>query len=271
MEIQPPTTARAAGKRVAEATVVVAAVLLFPVLDEFLPRGLPALTVVPLVWGALVAVTLASRSPYALHVAVLGGLAATIGAGLPREIAGLVPLGAALGIYGLIVQATPELRATASWVRVGSLDRTGLALVSTVVLGSVVGLALWTVVSPEAFREASQGARELIADMSLWLVVPAGLAFSLANAAAEEAVYRGVFMESLLRVVPPSAALVVQAVSFALLHLHGFPRGAAGVALAGVYGLLLGLIRLRSRGLLAPWIAHVGADVAIGSIVLGSQ
>ncbi len=38
--------------------------------------------------------------------------------------------------------------------------------------------------------------------------------------------------------------------------------------LATIYGLMLGLVRRRSGGMLAPWSAHVGTDVALGSILL---
>jgi hypothetical protein len=47
------------------------------------------------------------------------------------------------------------------------------------------------------------------------------------------------------------------------MHLHGFPRGWSGVALASVYGLMMGALRQRARGLLAPWVAHLFADLAI--------
>ncbi|MCP5113866.1 MAG: CPBP family intramembrane metalloprotease, partial [bacterium] len=49
---------------------------------------------------------------------------------------------------------------------------------------------------------------------------------------------------------------------------HGFPRGGIGVGLATVYGLILGLVWNRSRGMLAPWVAHVLADSTIVGILL---
>jgi hypothetical protein len=41
-----------------------------------------------------------------------------------------------------------------------------------------------------------------------------------------------------------------------------------GVGLATIYGLMMGVVRRRSGGLLAPWIAHVLTDVVIAGIVL---
>jgi hypothetical protein len=39
------------------------------------------------------------------------------------------------------------------------------------------------------------------------------------------------------------------------------------VTLATVYGLLLGVIRLKANGLLAPWLAHVVADLTIIALI----
>jgi len=44
--------------------------------------------------------------------------------------------------------------------------------------------------------------------------------------------------------------------------LDGFSQRRAGVFMVLVYGVMLGVIRRRSSGLLAPWIAHVMADIA---------
>jgi hypothetical protein len=40
--------------------------------------------------------------------------------------------------------------------------------------------------------------------------------------------------------------------------------------MASVYGLLLGYLRYRSRGMLAPWLAHTGTDIAVFTIVASS-
>ncbi|HYX72145.1 MAG TPA: CPBP family glutamic-type intramembrane protease, partial [Nitrososphaera sp.] len=62
--------------------------------------------------------------------------------------------------------------------------------------------------------------------------------------------------------------VVIQAGSFAAFHyLAGFPNGVFGLAMVFVYGFMLGVLRRRSRGLLAPWIAHVLADIVIFAIL----
>ena len=61
----------------------------------------------------------------------------------------------------------------------------------------------------------------------------------------------------------PWLAIVLQAALFGHAHFQGIPSGWGGVALAGSYGLVLGIIRERSGGLGAPIVAHIFADLAI--------
>ena len=63
-------------------------------------------------------------------------------------------------------------------------------------------------------------------------------------------------------------AVLVQAAAFGLLHLSGFPGGAVGVGLAAVYGVMLGVLRRRAGGLLAPYVAHVAADLTVFVLLL---
>jgi hypothetical protein len=100
-----------------------------------------------------------------------------------------------------------------------------------------------------------------------WLIALGAVGFSMCNAAVEESVWRGVLLQGLQSVGPRGAAVILQAISFGVAHIHGFPRGAVGVVLAAVYGVMMGVIRLRSEGMLAPWIAHVFADLTIIAIL----
>jgi uncharacterized protein len=63
-------------------------------------------------------------------------------------------------------------------------------------------------------------------------------------------------------------AIAVQAFTFGMAHLYGFPRGIIGVLLAGTWGILLGMLRIRLRGLLAPFLAHVMADLTIAFLMI---
>ena len=89
------------------------------------------------------------------------------------------------------------------------------------------------------------------------------------NASVEEGVYRGVLFSALSKVYRSTFfVIILQAIAFGLLHINGFPRGWSGVALASIYGLFMGFIRFRSRGLLAPWLTHVTADMTIVLILI---
>jgi membrane protease YdiL (CAAX protease family) len=101
------------------------------------------------------------------------------------------------------------------------------------------------------------------------VLILGGLLFSMLNAMIEEGAYRGVIQHGLEATIGLGiAALVLQAAAFGALHLNGFPRGWVGVGLAAIYGLMMGTVRRRSDGMLAPWIAHVLTDAVIAAIIL---
>ena len=63
-------------------------------------------------------------------------------------------------------------------------------------------------------------------------------------------------------------AVAVQALLFGLSHLHGFPSGWLGVAMAATWGFALGVIRMRTGGLVIPYLAHVVANLTIGALAV---
>jgi membrane protease YdiL (CAAX protease family) len=63
-------------------------------------------------------------------------------------------------------------------------------------------------------------------------------------------------------------SVALQAACFGAAHfVEGFPSGWLGFAMASVYGAMMGMVCRRSGGLLAPWIAHVGADLTIFALL----
>ena len=54
------------------------------------------------------------------------------------------------------------------------------------------------------------------------------------------------------RVSGPAIAIAAQAAALSALHVVGIPSGIVGALMAGFWGLLLGVMRWRTRGLLAP-------------------
>jgi membrane protease YdiL (CAAX protease family) len=164
---------------------------------------------------------------------------------------------------------TPWFKPGLSWMRRGSLDQTTLALVAITSLVSVIALALWAMWSDYLGLGSSmmKGMRTTPTWLMLGVYIPL---FALVNAVAEECVYRGFIQEALRKCFPRNLALVlvVQASAFAAAHYYaGFPNGKLGYAMTFAYALMLGFLRERSRGMLAPILAHIVADFVIGLLL----
>jgi membrane protease YdiL (CAAX protease family) len=218
----------------------------------WLMLGLVALTI-----GAAIA-----RARAALHLAVF---ATCIVGGMQLPF-GVWPLPAAAGLaaYVVLALAVPALRPGLAWARLGRLDRGVLALVAGSVVLAAAGLVSWFVIAEPDIGDLLKGLPRVPA----WQLALIAIGFSLVNAAVEEAIYRGALLQGLDAALGAGwIAVVLQALAFGAVHLHGFPRGASGIALATVYGLMMGALRRRSGGMLAPWLGHVAVDVTIIGIL----
>jgi hypothetical protein len=207
--------------------------------------------------GLLGDVVAAHTAAFCALVALLIG---TVGAtGWP------LPLVLALTIYGGVAGLYAPARVGFGWLRRGSFGPPVRRLVWLTVLVSASALVVWY----QLARPDVAMLRARIAPLPLVVVPLAGIGFATVNAAAEEAVYRGFIQCALESSIGLGvAALLLQALAFGLAHINGFPRGAAGVVLAFVYGLMLGIVRRRAGGMFAPWAAHVCADLVIFGILV---
>lgn len=79
-------------------------------------------------------------------------------------------------------------------------------------------------------------------------------------ASAEELVLRGILFTGLQRLGGPIAALLLTSLAFGLLHVPFY--GWESLPLDAGVGLVFGGLRLVTRGVLAPAVAHVVADLA---------
>jgi membrane protease YdiL (CAAX protease family) len=100
-------------------------------------------------------------------------------------------------------------------------------------------------------------------------LLAAGLTFSIINAILEEFIWRGILLDWLRTRMAPAAAVVVQAASFGAAHYMGFPSGFVGSGLAAIYGVMLGALAVRSKGIGAPIVAHIAADAVIFAVLAG--
>lgn len=152
-----------------------------------------------------------------------------------------------------------------SWARKGTLDRSSVFMTCLTGLLSTGGLLLWASWTDNLGIgvQITRG----FSHIPSWLLFGAGVPlFALVNAFTEEAVFRGVLQEALGKAFRRDlSVLALQSSAFAAVHYRvGFPNGVAGYLMVFVYGLVLGYLRMRTRGMLAPYAAHVIADLAIG-------
>jgi uncharacterized protein len=257
----PPAGTSVASLAIMLATTVVCALrMLFPLLS---PGACNAVLLV------LLGAALAVRALQALHLSLFCALLVITPQLLPMAFRHwpyklLVPLAS----YTAVVLVLPNLRHSIRWLRRGSPkpgDR--IILLVTVVIANAALVAWYVGVAPDISLHAA-----LIPTIPLWLLPLAGAGFAVLNAAMEEAAFRGVVLQALDSVNGPGkSALAIQAALFASVHFaEGFPNGPWGFAMTFAYGIMLGVLRYRTQGLFAPWIAHVFADLTIFALVAGA-
>jgi membrane protease YdiL (CAAX protease family) len=167
--------------------------------------------------------------------------------------------------YGIIVAISPNLRKSVFWIRRGVPDKTAIIVTAITSVTAGIALVLWYVLIKPSLDVHLKHMRFI----PIWLFPVGGIAFAFGNATVEEFTFRGVIMQALDSAAGPSfISLFVQAWLFGAMHyLHGFPNGLSGVAMTVTYGIILGWLRRRSRGMLTPWLAHVCADIVIFMIL----
>ena len=226
---------------------------------SFLPDWLGALLLGPLI---IVAILLRDRS-----MAVVAGLFLIVAGFDVLPFVTWWPVQPAFALVCLAAMAwiRPSWRSEWQWLKRGRVDAPIIGLiVASVIIAGVALLAWYLVLTPDVsdLREA------MFPPYPAWVLVLGGIGFAAVNAAVEEALFRGILLGALDRTLKsPIAALLLQAAAFGLMHINGFPRGAVGVGLAAIYGLMMGMLRRRSNGMLAPWLGHVATDLTIVSIL----
>lgn len=217
-----------------------------------------------LVLGLLALGARRSRSAPAVDAVLMTGLLyLTLSVG----IFGLWPLPGAVAVLAAWALARRSARAELwrSWCQRGSATPELPWLLLVTITVTAVALVTWQRVFdgqlPQDYVDAAAG-------HPLWLLALGGAGFSLLNAAVEEAVFRGVLQTAMERVSGPAVAIAAQATAFGALHVLGVPSGVVGAVMAGCWGVLLGVLRWRTRGLLAPYAAHVAADATIFLMLL---
>jgi membrane protease YdiL (CAAX protease family) len=149
----------------------------------------------------------------------------------------------------------PLLAAT----QLAALTLAGIAIFQATVDPDVTELAWGIPVSEFALVTRSAG----VPDDPFWGVIRAGICFSLFNPILEELIFRGVLYDAISAEWSASLAIGVTSGLFGLVHMHGYPPGPIGAALAGLFGLGLGLMRWWTGGLGLAIGCHIVADAII--------
>ena len=173
-----------------------------------------------------------------LLAAGLGSLVVARWAATVGGVAGALPIGLAFGA-GLLALVLASRREPA---RVAAPPRT-----TEVLAGLLGGLALTALTGPALGMSGGAG-------FAPWATVTTLVAI------AEELVLRGSLFGAILRARGPGVAVGITTVIFALMHVSLYGWHVVPLDLA--VGLWLAGLRLTTRGVAAPAIAHIVADLA---------
>ena len=171
-----------------------------------------------------------------------------------------------LVLYGYAVAMIPALRGTVGWVRLGKMTGKIWFASATVVCLGVLILVVWARENSTDFSRYAN----LLPNALIGVLLLYGVAFAAFNAALEEIIWRGVMMEALDSAFGAGyCSVIIQAASFGVAHYRaGFPNKLSGAMLTFLGGLILGLIRRKSRGLFGSWLVHFIGDMTAFSLIL---
>lgn len=169
-----------------------------------------------------------------------------------------------LPLVAVSVAALPSASLRHTLFPAGNLTGNLLPII-LVALASIAGLLAWLhFLGPDLSAQ-----RSLLPSWGPWLTVAAIFAFALVNAGMEELIYRGIIQGALSTIWKrPTWIIGAQAAGFAAVHFQGgVPSGWSGLVLAFIYGGLMGWLRYRSNGLLAPYAAHILTNIFIAALL----
>ena len=175
--------------------------------------GAPAVLVLAALLAA-VAIGGGLSRPSAWAIASFGAIACALNAIPGFAATWPLPLLVALVSWVLLVRRAPEGLVLAVWFPRGRPDRVTWTLPAAFVLIASVALVTWfRLTHPDV-----EDIRGRIPHLPMVVLILVGVGFSLANALAEELVYRGILFGALERTWGAPAALVMQAAAFGLAH-----------------------------------------------------
>jgi len=128
---------------------------------------------------------------------------------------------------------------------------------------SIVSLTVWFI-----FHKGNPHAK-FIPGLPIPLLIPLGIGFAIINGCYEEGLFRSIFLATFSEQLGFGWAILLQSIWFSFLHYQsGFPSGIIGIGLTFVFGLMMGYLVYRTKGLLVPIMTHAVADFSIFLLVI---
>jgi uncharacterized protein len=174
----------------------------------------------------------------------------------------LVPLVSYFFLVGLI----PSLRRTLTRPQAGRITIGAIVATGAIAIVSSASLVLYQIMMKADLRAIGA----ILPVRELGGIFIAGILFPLINATLEELIFRWILFDAIDSEWGWQTAVVATGVLFGLGHRSGYPPGTIGACLAAIYGMLLGLLRVQTGGLLLPVVAHIIADATIFGIWIHS-
>jgi uncharacterized protein len=172
-----------------------------------------------------------------------------------------------LASYFTLTACIPPLRRTLASPRNGKATlRTAIATVAIIALASTALLLYQWLAHPDV-----QSLRDSLPVQPRNGVLLAGAIFALINATCEELVFRGILFDAVESEWGRRFAVGATAILFGLGHLDGYPPGWIGAGLAGIFGVMLGVLRVQTGGLSLPIVAHIAVDATIYGILARAE
>jgi len=144
----------------------------------------------------------------------------------------------------------------------GNIKKT-LGIVILFSMLSIVSLVIWFI-----FQKENAYAK-FIPELPIPILLPLGIGFGIINGFYEEGLSRSILLSHFTEQIGFKGAMLLQSFWFSFLHYQsGFPSGIIGIGLTFVFGLMMGYLVYRTKGLLVPIVIHVLADFTIFILVI---
>lgn len=169
-------------------------------------------------------------------------------------------------IYLILILTIRKLKQEIAWLKWGKIDKSTFLIMAVMIIITAISLFVWAYFFKADITEKF---RKLIPDIPFILLILYGISFPVFNSFFEEFISRAVLYDGFSGIFSHIACVIIfQAAIFALWHYNGFPGGVSGVCMVFFWSVFLGIIRYKSKGMLAPLVAHFFADLTIAVILL---